>query len=619
MSSTIADAVKQFSLEDFSTETPYAYLSSIVGTPFDKEQAKELMSQQAKNVGFKNFIKIYNKYLASQPRSAPSCSDEYTGNYTDFVNQPLKLMCGSWNANDDGVCRTDHNGQLIYASKHPVIITAILVDVENKSIKVQLAYRIPAFGEEWQYIIVDMSVVATTRNIIALADWGIDVTSSNAGALVDYLRELRNNNGKTIPTKCCTSHLGYHDRIGFVPYAEGIQVASQQSYDKLFASIHEKGNFYEWLQTALYCRTQSVAVRIMLATAFASPLINILQVLSFIVHLWGPTGTGKSVSLALAASVYGNPDHDQYVLNHNATLVAMERTAAFLYDLPYCLDELQLAKDKDTRDMIYLLTQGSGRSRGHKTGGTDPVLHWRNCILSTGESPIASVEAGSGTVNRVINIARPTNEDLIDNPSAVIQSLLHNYGHAGKMFVELVYSEPNREYAGYHYDAFLAALSDTGVTGKQAMAAAVILTADAMATDLIFHDDRALTIEDILPYLATAHDVSVGAAALEYIKGWLTTHSRHFHPTPDNYADCYGQYTNDEVWIISKEFTRVMQEAGYNRDTVLAYLHQQGIILRREHGKGYGITRNMGGLPQSCICFLRSKLECDDLATSENS
>ena len=84
----------------------------------------------------------------------------------------------------------------------------------------------------------------------------------------------------------------------------------------------------------------------MLAASFASPILSLVGSLPFFVHLWGvDSGTGKTVGLMAAASVWGNPALGSYIQTFNATQVGHERTAAFLNHLPMCIDELQLTKD----------------------------------------------------------------------------------------------------------------------------------------------------------------------------------------------------------------------------------------------------------------------------------
>ena len=151
----------------------------------------------------------------------------------------------------------------------------------------------------------------------------------------------------------------------------------------------------------------STTVKIILAASFASVLLEPLNCLPFFVHLWGvDSGTGKTVALMVAASVWGDPAVGAYVKTFDGTVVGMEKTAAFLNNLPFCLDELQLAKDSKGRTTfdVYKLAQGVGRTRGNRSGGVDLTPTWRNCILTTGESPLTGTASGAGAVNRVIDI-----------------------------------------------------------------------------------------------------------------------------------------------------------------------------------------------------------------------
>ena len=88
----------------------------------------------------------------------------------------------------------------------------------------------------------------------------------------------------------------------------------------------------------------STTAKIILAASFASVLLEPLGCLPFFVHLWGvDSGTGKTVALMVAASVWGDPAIGNYVKTFDGTVVGLEKTAAFLNELPLCLDELQLA------------------------------------------------------------------------------------------------------------------------------------------------------------------------------------------------------------------------------------------------------------------------------------
>lgn len=161
---------------------------------------------------------------------------------------------------------------------------------------------------------------------------------------------------------------------------DGLIFDGDANYRTMFQAIAPHGDYTEWLETARECRKMSTTARIMLAAAFASVLIQRLGGLPFFVHLWGvDSGTGKTVALMLAASVWGDPQIGRYVQTFNSTAVGQEKTAAFLNSIPVLVDELQLAKDGRGRTQfnVYALAQGVGRTRGTKAAAWSVPPHGR--------------------------------------------------------------------------------------------------------------------------------------------------------------------------------------------------------------------------------------------------
>ena len=102
-------------------------------------------------------------------------------------------------------------------------------------------------------------------------------------------------------------------------------------------------------------------------------------------------------------------------------------------------------------------------------------------------------------INRIIEI-NCENIKLFPDPGAVLRTIKLNYGYAGKDFIEKVLSGNNViGDAKCIYDAFYKKMV-SGATEKQAMAAALILTADTVADLLIFKDGKAMTVGDINKY-----------------------------------------------------------------------------------------------------------------------
>jgi hypothetical protein len=351
----------------------------------------------------------------------------------------------------------------------------------------------------------------------------------------------------------------------------------------------------------------------MLAGSFASPLISVVGALPFYVHIWGvDSGTGKTVALMLAASIWGNPDLGKYIQTHNATQVGQERIAAYLNQIPYCIDELQLANNgKGAANVnVYQLAQGVGRSRGKRAGGVETTPTWHCSILSTGEFPLTSNNAGSGAINRVIEIEAKPGRYIIRDGNKIADDLRRNYGFAGKLFVDKLFSSnEEQEIARETYRQNYSALVEMRITDKQAMAAAILLTADQLATSWIYGDESALTCEDIYPYLVSKNDVSAGKRAYHWLCGWVAANCHHFYRgTQLPQGATYGVIEGDVACIIRSIFNQIIQNAGFSPNATLSYLRANGLLIIREN-KGYTKTRRINGITTDCIWLVYQMVE----------
>lgn len=172
-----------------------------------------------------------------------------------------------------------------------------------------------------------------------------------------------------------------------------------------------------------------------------------------------------------AASVWASPEMGKYIKTFDGTDVGYERTAAFLNSLPMCIDELQLAKNARGQVVfnVYRLSQGAGRIRGNKAGGVDVTPTWANAMITTGETPINTLGAGAGAVNRVIEIECTSAHKVVQDGHAAAQAFRTHYGHAGREFVQQLLQPGALDKAKALYDAAFAALNSTETTDKQAM------------------------------------------------------------------------------------------------------------------------------------------------------
>ena len=609
-----------YKAEDFDTPAPYEKVLSI-DSDFERNIAYNKLAKNANAVGVKRFNKLWNSFVKeSEPKNQSKVIDMCEK--TNFSGQPIELRSGVWKATDDGIYKDGQNGESIVASACPITITKIVTDIDTGEQKVELAY---SKCHRWQRRIVPKSVIANARKIVDLVAFGISVTSETAKNLVDYLFNLENLNMDLIPEVESVSRLGMIPGVGFSPYIPDVTF-DDNDYKNAYNSIQPYGKFESWLKLFRGLRGTNVELRIVIASAFASVLVSPLHINPFFVHIWsGESGSGKTVALMCAASVWGNPDHqgNAYIQTFNATQVGLERTAAFFNHCPYMIDELQLLKDSHGQnkfDIVYLLSEGRGRTRGNKTGGIDVTPTWANCIITTGETPLTASSSGAGAINRVISIECSPDKPIITDGHTLVNLLHRSYGHAGKMFVDNLYNGANVEVAQKVYDDFFNQLLKGESTEKQAMAAACILTADKLATDWIFQDGQALTAAEIAQFLATKDEVNVGKRGYEYICDWVAQNANKMRVHPDgDYNDVYGVIEGGTAYIISSIFDKICRNEGYDPKPVKVWMKKNGKLKLQENdaSRRYTVQKKVNGLSKvRCVAVIMDSFD-DDLAKED--
>lgn len=566
-----------------------------IENPFEQDMAVRIMAQVAQNVGITGFKKSYKAFIESRKNPKERL---YIDGTTMFTGQPMELDTGGWRADDFGVSK----GSDEIACPHPIMPVERLVNIDTGVEKLRIAF---SKGKKWREVIASKQTLASPNKILELADQGIAVTSENARSLIQYLSDVENINYDVIPEKKSVGRLGYIEGEGFSPYVDGLVFDGEACYREMFQAISSSGSGKEWTRIAAECREMSLTARLVLAASFASVLVQPVGCLPFFVHLWGgESGTGKTVGLMLAASVWGNPIIGKYIKTFNATEVGHEKTAAFLNSLPMLIDELQLARDARGKIQfnVYALAQGVGRTRGTKSGGIDKTPTWRNCILTTGESPLTSLADGAGALNRVIDIECSPPGKVIRDGMRIANELKKNYGFAGKAFLEKLKDETVMDAVTQRYQELFRKLSESDTTEKQAMAAALIVVADELITRWFFGGGAPVTVEQISTFLQTKAAVSAGERGYQYMRDWVAQNSARFR-TGIETGDTYGVLDGDWAFIISKVFGEAAEAGGFSRQALLSYLKQKKLIQTR--GKRYTVSKRVNStINTECVALL---------------
>ena len=594
--------VDVYTKEDFTKGTaPFEEVYKKRDNAFEYERAKNAMSEVAMSVGIRNFKKLFAQYEKTMLRLR---DQEYVDNASNFEGQDLELNTGEWVADDAGITKETYMGEIV-ACVHPLLPIRRLVNIDTGIEKLELAFR---KGKQWRRMIFDRKQIASASAIVGLSDYGVAVTSENAKFMVQYLHDVENLNYDKIPESSSVSRLGWIGEEGFAPYVEDLVFDGDIAFKHFFESVSQRGSYDKWLKAVKQIRADgNVPAKILIAAAFASVLVGPLNCLPFFVHLWGGTEAGKTVGLMLAASVWANPEMGKYIHTFNSTSVAQELSAAFCNSLPLILDELQIIKDrKDFDQMIYQLSEGVGRSRGKKTGGLQRTETWSNCIITTGEQPISSSHSGGGAINRIIEISC---EDvkLFKDPAGLVDVIRKNYGHAGKAFIEGLEQDGMLQVAKDTQKDFYKQLTSTEITEKQALAASLIMTADALADMFIFQDGQGLQIKEVSQFLSTHDEVSVNLKAYNWLMEWLAQNQAHFDENQDKYPDVWGKMSFGSVSIIRSVFNKACNENGFNPTAFLSWLKRNEKLELQKNRKGYTKAVKVKGI--ACHCVVIKQVE----------
>jgi len=520
---------------------------------------------------------------------------------TQFTNAPIKLKCKSYRCDDLGVVKTDYNQTLmqsidIIVCSHPILPVERLINVDTNTEKVKLGFY---KDKKWQYVIAEKNTLASKNKILQLANTGIEVNESNAKELIIYISELLALNTEIIPVNKAITHLGWI-KEGFVPYTKDYKFDGDRSFESIFKDVKEKGDVEIWTNTLKELR-QNEVVHFIIASSFASILIEKLHINPFIVHLWGSSGTGKSVSLIVAMSVWGNPAIGHLVKNLNSTNVGFERISAFLNNLPFACDELQAVKSKysNFNELIYSLTQGEGKSRGTAEGGIQEQLKWSCAFLTTGEEPITSETSKEGVKNRVIEIEE--NKTLIENGKEVVNTLINNYGFGGKIFLEKMPTD--EELQKRHSEIFKQLDKKYSSTGKQTNAIATIILADEIVSKYIF-EDKPLTIENCIKYFSK--DIDEADRIYNLIVDWLFANINKFKEKTE-YGENWGKYETFEervtqFYINGKVLKDFLSNNSISFNGIKNKLFEKGVLEKNSQGR-FTHQTSVDGNMQNLIKF----------------
>jgi hypothetical protein len=317
--------------------------------------------------------------------------------------------------------------------------------------------------------------------------------------------------------------------------------------DQIAEGYHQAGTLENWL-AAIAPVANYDPVKLGLYASFVPPILMILRAPNFGVDFAGETTGGKTVTLRIAGSVWGNPDEKNpsggsAVYTWVSTTVWRERASAILNNLPVILDDTKGAPSReDVERTIYGVSEGRGKGRGSIRGlarqGT-----WQTVLISSGEAPMTSFTHAGGTRARILTLWGSPFGVKDAKTGALVrrinQAIKRHYGHAGPLFLQFLQKERGRwpELRKAYLrlvDEYEKRAGDNALAGRLAEHfAAIRLTAQLVHEAIKLPWDYEDPIEPLWDDLVReAGDADRATAALRHVMEWAVSHQDDFFPQP---------------------------------------------------------------------------------------
>lgn len=338
----------------------------------------------------------------------------------------------------------------IYITSTPPYVTERYKNIESGEFYYELEfedakrkYKLPVLARD----------ITQSKFLVELASKGLEVTQNEASNLVQYLSFYRRFN--KIPDYDVATRLGDINGHFISPYEEDQQnnqykiFNADKGYQALIDAFETKGSVEDYINGVFKPIKDNPMVMMMFYSSLASVLLKDFDVDPFVSEISGRTSSGKTFTLKICASIWGNR---KLVTEWNATNVSVERMASFLNSFPLIKDDTRKA-DNPFRipNIVYQFSGGQSKGRGNSDRSIDYLEPWNNIMLSSGEVAIPDIAPDkAGVAGRVITLQ----DDPFPNTDKtefgdIAKAMEDNHGLLGKLFIKQYRADKDKYKASF--------------------------------------------------------------------------------------------------------------------------------------------------------------------------
>lgn len=486
---------------------------------------------------------------------------------------------------------------------------------------------------------------------------GLYISTQETKKLINYLNECETNKWARL-----TNQTGWLES-DFV-YVTPFNVIGDGQTDIIFngsTNIYsnqglwsQNGTLEDWIQhIATPCQGNS-RLLFALSAAFAPMLLRWMPEARGGFQLRGSSSEGKSVALGVAGSVWGGY---LTVQTWYKTANALDKVAFMHNDALLCLDELKQAPEKEVGSIIYMISNGIGKTRSAASGAElQNIIYFRLIFLSTGEKTVQQIlEAYGKTVDagmeaRMADFTANAGKNLgvfdclggfesgKDMAVALSRSCTKYYGTAAPAFLDELtkfdmdelyviikegvndftkkYCPPDAEGQVHRV---LERFALTAVAGELAIRFKILPFATGECERAV-----ATCFQQWVTDRGGAGQME-SSKIINHVIAFLLTHKNDlfYHLSNENYfprrvVGVIKEDENGRVWFILPEIFRQELCKEFHYKVVLKTLADAGILVRPKSGRGYTRAESIPYLnPRGNVSVYR--LEIDHYLTEYDS
>lgn len=238
----------------------------------------------------------------------------------------------------------------------------------------------------------------------------------------------------------------------FTPQGEIRSIPLNNDHINLHAITTPEGSLEKWREIVkMVVDKDRMDILFAMCTGFGAPLMEWTGFGGMLVHVQShESGTGKSMALGLASSIYGHPY--EYWVTCDTSVVTTQLRMGLLHSLPIVMDEVTYKTrelNNNNPDWIgkFLLDLTIGKSKERMEASTTKerlnVVRWSTLALFGSNSSIVDLLTSrryttNGELQRMIEITMDDQIPMSEEDANLYGELRNNYGLAGYKFIKWI-------------------------------------------------------------------------------------------------------------------------------------------------------------------------------------